>query len=198
MKKKFALITLTTAMLVMLTACGGSSTTTTSLPSSETVTEATTENGQTETHTWGRVSVSAPPTFKLKKGDTFDENDENYFSLKVSDFKYIDFKSESADTIDKQYEYNKKTYTNEQTDVSATYGDYTWTGFQYSDGFGGYGFEAYVSNPTGINFRVSSAGYKFDDNTIKDIFSSINISTTAEDNTKVPTVEEVTTEATTE
>ena len=134
----------------------------------------------------------------MKKGDTFDENDENYFSLKVSDFKYIDFKSENADTIKKQYEYNKKTYTNEQTDVSATYGDYTWTGFQYSDGFGGYGFEAYVSNPNGINFRVSSAGYKFDDNTIKDIFSSINISTTAEDNTKIPTVEEVTTEATTE
>ena len=59
-----------------------------------------------------------------------------------------------------QYNYNKDTYTIEQKDVSGTIGDYTWTGFQYSDGFGGYGFELYTEVGDKV-VRISSAGYEF-------------------------------------
>ena len=59
------------------------------------------------------------------------------------------------------YNYNKATYPNEQADFEYVYGGNTWTGFQYSDGFGGYGFEAYTTIDGKI-VRVSSAGYQYD------------------------------------
>ena len=87
--------------------------------------------------TWGAMTVSVPSGWEFKTGDFLDDKDERYCSVKKSDLSYFDFKMEDADVAKQQYEYNKKTYTNEQSDVGGKIGDIDWTGFQYSDGFGG-------------------------------------------------------------
>ena len=72
------------------------------------------------------------------------------------------------------YNYNKSTYTNEQEDVSGKYGDIEWTGFQYSDGWGGYGFEL-IATVNEKPVRVSSAGFKFDSEEAKTILNSLSV-----------------------
>ena len=121
---------------------------------------------------WGDWTVNVPGEFTLKGGDFIDENDKRYFSVKKSDFKYFDFNADGEENIKKHYEYNKKTYTNEQQDVKGTYGSNEWVGFQYSDGFGGFGFEAYAT-VGGELIRVSAAGFKFDSNEAKDVLGSL-------------------------
>ena len=81
---------------------------------------------------------------------------------------------EKEDVSKNQYEYNKKTYTNEQKDVSGKYGDIEWTGFDYSDGFGGYGFEAYAT-ANGKPVRVSCCGYKFGSEEAKAVLETLKI-----------------------
>ena len=115
-----------------------------------------------ESMTCGNWTVDVPAGYEFKIGDTFDENDTRYFSVKKSFFSYFDFKAEGEERIMASYNYNKDTYTNEQKDVSGTFGGIEWTGFQYGDGFGGYGFEAYATID-GEMIRVSSAGFEFDD-----------------------------------
>lgn len=95
------------------------------------------------------------------------------FAVKKSDFYYFDFNTEADDdNMMQHYNYNKATYTNEQVDVRATYGENDWIGFQYSDGFGGYGFEAYTTISDKI-VRVSSAGYTFDSPEAQAVLASL-------------------------
>lgn len=124
------------------------------------------------TETWGDLTVGVPADWTFTKGDVFDEEDTRYCSVKLSSFKYFDFKMEDADLSQQKYEYNKNTYTNEQEDVSGTYGTIEWTGFQYSDGFGGYGFELYAT-VNGKPVRVSSCGFKFDSEEAKTVLGSV-------------------------
>ena len=126
------------------------------------------------TETWGDYTVGIPADWTFRKGDVLDDNDTRYCSVKRSDFSYFDFKMESEDLAKQHYEYNKNTYTNEQTDVSGTYGDIEWTGFQYSDGWGGYGFELYAT-VNGKSVRVSSCGFKFDSEEAKTVLGSLVI-----------------------
>jgi len=193
MKKKFAAAALMLSMCACLVACGdkkddktsdsGNNTSAATEAATEAGTEAATEEAATEaaagvniasTETWGDYTVGIPEGWEFKKGDVFDENDTKYCSVKKSSFSYFDFKMETEDTQKQQYEYNKKTYTNEQTDVSATYGEIAWTGFQYSDGYGGYGFEAYAT-ANGKPVRVSCAGFKFDSAEAQAVLGSLVI-----------------------
>ena len=183
MKKAFRKMTVVLGLVLVagaMTACGGSSTSTTSAPAAQTeaVTEAETEAPKAgvtiaKTETWGDYTVGVPEGWEFKKGDTFDENDTKYCSVKKSSLSYFDFKMETEETMKKQYEYNKNTYTNEQTDVSGKYGDIDWTGFQYSDGWGGYGIELY-STVNGKPVRVS-ATFKFDSEEAKAVLGSLKI-----------------------
>lgn len=115
-------------------------------------------------------SVLVPEGWELKEPGEFSSYD---FSVRKSDFYYFDFNTEAENENAMQhYNYNKDTYTNEQVDVEATYGENTWTGFQYSDGWGGYGFEAYTSFGEKI-VRVSSAGFTFDSPEAQAILASL-------------------------
>ena len=127
---------------------------------------------------WGAWTVDVPAGFELKGGDVFDETDLRYFSVKKSAFVFFDFKADGEDRIMSNYDYNKNTYTNEQTDVQGTFGSSEWTGFQYSDGFGGFGFEAYAT-VDGEMIRVSAAGYPFDDPMVDAILSSLHYDSSA-------------------
>ncbi len=144
----------------------------------ETVTEEHTPEEEkltiASTETWGDITVGIPADWTLKKGDTFDENDTRYCSVKKSDFKYFDLKMEDEQMANNHYNYNKSTYTNEQEDVSGKYGDIEWTGFQYSDGWGGYGFEL-IATVNEKPVRVSSAGFKFDSEEAKLVLGSLVI-----------------------
>ena len=168
-------------LCVSLAACGKKDSSekkeeTTTTEATEEVTEEVTEAaGEAETVTWGDYTITVPAGFEFKGGDVFDENDTRYFSVKKGSFSYFDFKTESSeDNMNNQYNYNKNTYTNEQTDVKGTFGGIDWTGFQYSDGFGGYGFELYAT-ASGKFLRVSSAGFKFDDAVVKEVLDSFII-----------------------
>lgn len=135
--------------------------------------KADVDSGTTET--WGVFSVFVPEGFTLKGGDVFDETDTRYFSVKKGDFYYFDFyTSDTEDDVMSRYNYNKDTYTNEQKDVSGTYGGIDWTGFQYSDGFGGYGFEAYTSID-GQYIKVAGVGYEFESPEAEKVLGSLTV-----------------------
>ena len=192
MRKKLLVCMLTVVMCVGLSACGGDSgttpaaddtTQTTDNSGSGDTTDAGTDQGATEEafsmdgakeETWGDLTVSVPSGYEFKKGDAFDENDTRYCTVKKSDLHYIDFKMEDDDVCKQQYEYNKKTYTNEQKDVSATYADIAWTGFEYSDGFGGKGFEAYAKVGD-KNIRISGVSVGFDSEEAKAILGTVKV-----------------------
>ncbi|MBR3537937.1 MAG: hypothetical protein IKN79_02555 [Eubacterium sp.] len=180
--KKCSAALLAFGMCAALTACGsGSGSTSAATQEANMVTEAQTEapteaQGLTiaSTQTWGDYTVGVPEGWEFKKGDTLDETDTRYCSVKKSSFVFFDFKMETEDVCKNKYEYNKKTYTNEQKDVSGKYGDIEWTGFDYSDGFGGYGFEAYAT-ANGKPVRVSCCGYKFDTAEAKAVLETLKI-----------------------
>ena len=198
MKKKYAVGLILAMACASVTACGGSKASTdaaASAVSPEAVVskeaevqedeafpseESASEESQVEeitissTETWGDMTVGVPDGWTFRKGDVLDEEDTRYCSVKKSDFSFFDFKMESEELMKQQYDYNKKTYTNEQQDVSGKYGDIDWTGFQYGDGFGGYGFEIY-STVNGKPIRVSCAGFAFDSNEAETVLSSLSI-----------------------
>ncbi|NLT10390.1 MAG: hypothetical protein GXY08_12980, partial [Ruminococcus sp.] len=125
--------------------------------------------------TWGVFTLMVPDGWTLKGGDFLDENDPELCSVKKSDFSYFDIKSEKEDVQQKQYEYNKNTYTNEQKDIPATtLGDIEWNGFQYGNDFGG-GFELYGQS-NGRFLRVSCAGFSFDSPEAQAILGSLKVS----------------------
>ena len=128
-----------------------------------------------ETKTWGVYTVLIPEGWTLRQGDALDENDENYCSVKKSDFSYFDLKNESEEVSKKQYEYNKKTYTLNQKDIPATkIGDIEWNGFEYGNELNK-GFELYAT-VNGKNIRVSSCGFGFDSAETKAVLGSLKIS----------------------
>ena len=205
-KKSIAAAALALSMCACLCACGGKddnkgdngSTTTTAaaVETTEEVTEA--PAAAAETKTAGEWSVDVPAEWEFKIGDVFDENDTRYFSVKKSTFSYFDFSADGEESIKKNYDYNKNTYTNEQTDFKQTFGDAEWTGFQYSDGFGGYGIEAYATID-GVMIRVASAGFKYDSEEAKTVLSSVkHVGAAAEATTEAAASEETTEETTTE
>ena len=179
--KKMAICTFAFVLALSMTACGkdkkDSADDTTAEDEYEYIEEDTEEEaaGEDETVTWGFYTVNVPAGYTFRGGDVFDENDTRYFQVKKSELTYFDFKAEnSEDVMMNQYNYNKNTYTNEQTDVSGTFGDIDWTGFQYSDGWGGYGFELYAT-VNGKYIRVSAAGFAFDDEATKKVLGSLKI-----------------------
>ena len=176
MKKELAALSLAAAMSIGMTACGDSSTADDNNDTPPVTSSSAAEDKEItgETKTWGVFTVMIPEGWEFKGGDTFDENDPNYCSVKKSDFSYFDLKSEKDEVMKNQYEYNKKTYTSNQKDIPATkVGDIEWTGFEYGSDFGD-GFELYaVSN--GKNIRVSCAGFKFDSPEAKAILASIKL-----------------------
>lgn len=124
-----------------------------------------------ETLRWGVYSVLVPEGFELKTGE-----DASYcdFCVQKSDFFYIGFITEEDDELLMQkYNYNKNTYTNEQVDVEGVCGKHSWTGFQYSDGWGGWGFEVYTSLGEKL-VRVSGVGYAFDSPVAQAVLSSFD------------------------
>lgn len=118
------------------------------------------------------VSVLVPEGYTFERCSWNEEN-PHYISIEKSDWVYFNlnnYTTEEEMTAD--YNYVKKTYTNEQVDVSATYGGIDWIGFQYGDGFGGYCLELYAI--IGTNYlRVDSAGLAFDDPTVGAVLGSI-------------------------
>ena len=131
--------------------------------------------------TWGDFTVGVPVDWTFRKGDAFDENDTRYCSVKKSDFKYFDFKLESDELATQHYTYNKETYTNEQVTVSGTFGDISWDGFQYSDGWGGYGFELITTLDDGRRARVSSCGFKINSDEVALVLGTLRIASSDED-----------------
>ena len=136
-----------------------------------------------ETRTWGVFTVLVPDGWTLKGGDFLDENDPDVVSVKESDFKYFDIKSETEEVQKNQYEYNKNTYTNEQQELPATtFGGIEWNGFSYGNDFGG-GFELY--GKSGDKYlRVSSAGFAFDGPETKAVLDSLIVSTETDGGTE--------------
>ena len=131
--------------------------------------------------TWGDFTVGVPVGWTFRKGDAFDEDDTRYCSVKMSDFKYFDFKLESDELATQHYLYNKETYTNEQKIVSGTFGDISWDGFQYSDGWGGYGFELITTLDDGRRARVSSCGFQINSDEVALVLSTLRIASSDED-----------------
>ena len=131
--------------------------------------------------TWGDFTVGVPVDWTFRKGDAFDENDTRYCSVKKSDFKYFDFKIESDELATQHYVYNKETYTNEQKIVSGTFGDISWDGFQYSDGWGGYGFELITTLDDGRRARVSSCGFQINSDEVALVLGTLRIASSDED-----------------
>ena len=180
MKKKLAVILAAAFMCVGLVACGSNSSNTEATPTdaAQTVTEAATTAPAAitiaSTETWGDYTVGIPEGWTFKKGYALNEDDTTCCSVRKSDFSKFDFNMEKEDMYMKKYEQNKATYTNEQTDVSGKIGDIDWTGFQYSDGMGGYGFELYAL-ANGKPVRVSCCGFKFDSTEAKAILESLKI-----------------------
>ena len=179
-KKTIACLALATSMCAGLTACGGKDKETTTAAATEAAVETTTEAATeapaaAETKTWGDFTIDVPGGYEFKGGDVFDENDTRYFSVKKNSFAYFDFKSEDSEqNMMNQYDYNKKTYTQDQKDLPATkVGDIEWNGFEYGGDFNK-GFELYAT-VNGKNIRVSSCGFKFDSPEAKAILGSIKL-----------------------
>lgn len=189
--KKWMALLLAGCMSLALCACGDEAPKSTTAAAQQTktepMTEAMTEAPETpestaeaappQTMCWGDWTVDVPAGFELVSNDFMENNDPRYFSVRKSSFVYLDFAADGEQTIMSHYSYNKDTYTNEQEDVVGTIGGNKWIGFQYSDGFGGYGVEAYAT-VDGKMIRVSVAGYRFDDELVQSVLGSLQYTST--------------------
>lgn len=126
------------------------------------------------TEVWGDFTVGIPEGWTFRKGDVFSDEDTSVCSVKKSDFSYFTFNMESEKTATQKYNYNKNTYTNEQVDITCTYAGIDWTGFQYSDGWGGYGFEL-IATVNDKPVRVSCCGFRYDSEAAKLVLESLVI-----------------------
>lgn len=147
------------------TTAGGTTAGSTAVP-------GTTEPAASQTMRCGDWTVEVPAGYELKIGDFMDETDTRYFSVRKSNFSYFDFSADGEESIRRHYYYNRETYINEQKDVKGRFGGNEWVGFQYSDGYGGYGVEAYAF-VGGEMIRVASAGYDFDSDVLKAVLGSL-------------------------
>lgn len=76
------------------------------------------------------VSVLVPEEFTFHR-DSWNEENPHFVSIEKSDWTYFNLHNfTTEDEMKSDYDYVKKTYTNEQTDVSADYGGIDWSGFQ--------------------------------------------------------------------
>ncbi len=173
-RKTLTLILVLLLALAMLAACGkdgGAKPTpepkstpkptpqATAEPTPEPTPEPTDDGIGGKTAEWNGYTLFVPDGFEIKEPGEFSYYD---ISVQKSEFAFIYFITEDDnEMMMEKYNYNKETYTNEQEDVEAVYGANTWTGFQYSDGWGGYGFEVYTTLGEKI-VRVSSCGFRFD------------------------------------
>ena len=132
----------------------------------------TTEAAQTQTVRCGDWTVDVPVGYELKIGDFLNENDTRYFTVKKSSFSYFEFSADGEERIMNKFNYNKNTYTNEQKDVKGSFGGREWIGFQNSDGYGGYGVEAYATID-GEMIRLAAVGYAFDSEILSAVLSSL-------------------------
>lgn len=203
MKRKNRIACLLVCCLCLsLCACGSSEPKTTeangTVPSkTEAAQTQATEAAQTQTLSCGDWTVDVPAGFEFKTGDFLDENDTRYFSVKKSSFSYFEFSADGEERVMNKYNYNKNTYTNEQKDVKGTFGGHEWIGFQYSDGYGGYGVEAYTTID-GQTIRVASVGYAFDNEILAAVLGSLKYTpsaTPATPETDAPATEAPATEA---
>ena len=178
---KTAAMLVAAAMTLSFSSCGSSSSSKkddseNGTAANDNVNENTTQPDEitgTE-QTWGVFTVMVPEGWELRHGDALDENDPNVCSVKKSSFKYFDLKSEKENVQKQQYEYNKNTYTNGQTDIPpTTIGSIEWTGFQYTNDFGG-GFELYAQS-NGKYIRVSCAGFSFDSIETSAVLGSLKV-----------------------
>ena len=193
MKKKIisriAVLMLTASIPFALASCGGSdsssktgSDSTASVPADNSAAESTAADGNGavsgETKTWGIYTFLLPEGWTLRGGDVFNDNDETVCSVKKSDFSYFELKCETEEVQQKQYNYNKKTYTLNQKDLSAaTIAGIEWNGFEYGNELNK-GFELYGS--TGGRFlRVSSVGFAFDSAEAKAVLGSLKVTEAA-------------------
>lgn len=173
MKRKTIIALLLVCLLCLaLCACGSSEPKTTEAP-------ATTEAPKPQTMSCGDWTVDVPVGYELKIGDFLNENDTRYFTVKKSSFSYFEFSADGEERIMNKYNYNKNTYTNEQKDVKGSFGGNEWVGFQYSDGYGGYGVEAYATID-GEMIRLASVGYAFDNEMLNTVLSSLKHTPSAE------------------
>lgn len=182
--KKYPLLLLALLMMIMgLAACGqgndgGDPTDSTPSGDSTSVTDSgDNANNDVAGTLQGYGDFAAlliPEKFELVP-DTLVEGNPHFVSVKKSDFTYFDFRNYTDEAeMTRDYESVKKTYTYEQTPVSATWQGIAWEGFQYGDGFGGYAFEVYTV--LGTNYlRVSSAGLAFDHETVKAVLGSVTM-----------------------
>ena len=183
-KTMIALLMAVLMMTVVLTACGDSKKSEAADNAADSAADSTPTQAEEEptaaedkeiTGTaaeWGSYSVLVPEGFELKEAGEFSSYD---FSVRKSDFSFFDFNTESDDdTMMQHYNYNKNTYINDQKDFEQTWGAYTWTGFQYSDGIGGYGFEAYTTIGEKI-VRISAAGFTYDSAEATAVMSSLTV-----------------------
>ena len=174
---KAASIILASSLMLGMTACGDSSKSDDNGTASSAAASSKAEDKEItgKTETWGVFTVLVPDGWELKKGHTLDENDPNYCTVKKSSFTYFELKSEKDDVMKQQYDYNKKTYTQDQKDLPATkVGDIEWNGFEYGGDLNK-GFELYAT-VNGKNIRVSSCGFKFDSPEAKAVLASIKLS----------------------
>lgn len=189
---KTAAILMTASMTLSLASCGDSDSSSKSKSSTsssvstendiETTSEETESNKEItgSEQTWGVFTVMVPDGWTLKGGNFLDENEPNICSVRKTDFNFFDIKNEKEEVQKQQYEYNKKTYTNEQKDLPATtLGGIEWNGFQYGNDFGG-GFELYGQS-NGKFLRVSCAGFSFDSPETKAILGSLKVSDEAQE-----------------
>ena len=131
---------------------------------------------------WGIYTVLVPNDWTLRTGDVLDDNDERYCSVKKSDFSYFDFKCETEELQQMQYNYNKNTYTLNQKDIPATkIGGIEWNGFEYGNELTK-GFELYGTS-SGRFLRVSCAGFAFDSAEAKAIFESLSVTAAPSEDT---------------
>ena len=197
---KTAALLLAASMTLSLASCGSSdssdksdsskSTTTTAAPAEESLPEESAadesqpeENKEItgETTNWGIYTFLLPEGWTLRGGDAFDDNDVNICSVKKSDFSYFQFKCEDEATQQRQYNYNKETYTLNQKDLPATtIAGIEWNGFEYGNEMS-MGFELYGS--TGGKFlRVSGVGFAFDSAEAKAVLGSLRVEGSSDDN----------------
>lgn len=173
---KAAVLGLAAAMSLGMVSCGSSSSKADDKDEdspAETVESKAAELTGTE-KTWGIYTVKVPDGWTLRTGDALNDQDENYCSVKKSDFSYFNLKNESEEVQKKQYEYNKNTYTLNQKDIPTTkLGEIEWTGFEYGNDFSK-GFELFAKS--GDKFlRVSCAGFAFDSAEAKFVLESLKI-----------------------
>lgn len=193
LKIKIVLSALALSLCAGLSACGdnppdSTSTTGTEPAPVDTTAPATTEDNGGKSENWGQSTVYVPEGFHLKGGSIMDPADSLSFSVKQSEFVFFDFEIQKSenDMVTKDT-YNRTIYTTGQKNVEDTFNGIKWTGFQY-DAYSSPAFFVHAQ----VNTKyvcVSSTGFTFDQDTVKEVLGSLEVILTEEDKTEKITTE---------